>query len=48
VQRVWNTEAKLIPVTSGETGNVLKSRAIHLHDTPGTYYVKEMQRTGIQ
>ena len=47
IQHMWNVKAKVIPVIIGATGTVSKSLRKYLKKIPGTYEIKELQKTAI-
>jgi hypothetical protein len=44
IQRVWNVEAKVIPVIIAATGTISKSLRQYLSKTPGKNEIKELQK----
>ena len=47
IQHMWNVKAKVIPVIIGATGTISKSLRQYLRNIPGTYEIKELQKTAI-
>ena len=47
IQRMWNVKTKVIPVTMGATGTILKSFRKYVSNIPGKHEVKELQKTAI-
>jgi len=47
IRRMWNVKAKVIPVIIGATGTISKSLRQYLRNIPGTYEIKEVQKTAI-
>ena len=44
IQRIWNVEAKVIPVIIGATGTISKSLRQYLSNIPGKQELKELQK----
>ena len=44
---MWNVKIKVIPVIIGATGTISKSFRKYMSNIPGTYEVKELQKTAI-
>ena len=44
---MWNVKTKVIPITIGATGAILKSFRKYVSNTPGKHEVKELQKTAI-
>jgi len=47
MRRMWNVEAKVIPIIIGVTGTILKSFRKYVSNIPGNHEVKELQKTAI-
>ena len=47
IQRMWNADAKMIPVIIGKTGTILKSLRQYLSNIPGKHKFKGLQKTAI-
>jgi len=47
IQRMWNINARVIPVIIGATGIISKSFRKYVSDIPGNHDVKELQKTAI-
>jgi hypothetical protein len=47
IQRMWIVKPRVIPVTIGETGTILKSFTKYVSTIPGNHDVKELQKTAI-
>ena len=45
IQRMWNINARVIPVITGATGTISKSLRKYVSDIPGNHDVKELQKT---
>ena len=44
IRRMWNVKAKVIPVTTGTTENILKSFSQYLSNKTGKHEIKELQK----
>ena len=44
---MWNVKAQVIPVITGATGTISKSRRQYLSNIPGKHEIKEKQKTAI-
>ena len=47
IQRMWNINARVIPVITGATGTISKSFRKYVSGIPGNHDVKELQKTAI-
>jgi hypothetical protein len=46
-QYTWNVKTRMIPVKIGATGTISKSFRKYVSTIPGSYEVKELQKTAI-
>jgi hypothetical protein len=47
IQRVWNMQAKVIPVITGATGTISKSHRKYLSDIPRKLKLRNYKKTAI-
>jgi len=47
IQRMWNVQAKVIPVITGATGTITKSFIKYLSNVPGRHEIMGLQKTVI-
>jgi len=47
IQRMWNLQCTIVPVTTGATGMVMRSLRKHLEAIPGIHSIDSLQKTAI-
>ena len=47
IQRMWKVKTRVIPVITGATGTISKSRRKYVSNIPGNHEVRELQITAI-